>query len=126
MSPEIQTEFRYSDPLPPVMADEHQISIAFRNLIRNARDAMPAGGTLSFDAEVGDETVMVSVMDTGVGIPPGDLAKIMEPLFTTKARGMGLGLSITCAIVEKNLGTLSVESEHGVGTRFQVTLQIGK
>ena len=126
LMPNIQTVFSFPDQLPPVMVDEHQISIAFRNLVRNARDAMPEGGTLSMEASVDDDTVVFSVVDTGTGIANDDLGKIMEPLFSTKARGMGLGLSITKAIVEKNQGSLAVESIVGKGSCFCVALKIGE
>lgn len=120
---DIQKVFRFPDSLPNVMADERQLSIALRNLIRNARDAMPDGGMLTVEAEIDGENVVLSVIDTGIGIPKKELGKITEPLFTTKARGMGLGLSITNAIIEKNQGSLDAESELGKGSRFQVTLK---
>ena len=126
ISPDIQTIFRFPEEVPLVLADEHQIAIAFRNLIQNARDSMPEGGTLTVEAIVEDDVVFFSIADTGIGISKDDLEKIMEPLFTTKARGMGLGLSITRAIVEKNLGTISVESDLGKGSKFQVGLKIAE
>lgn len=108
--------------LPKVLVDEQQIIIAIKNLIRNAREAMEHGGTLTISATAGDERVELTVSDTGAGVPLDDLDRILEPLYTTKARGMGLGLSITRAIVEKNLGTLSVQSEPGKGSRFSIGL----
>ncbi len=119
----IQKVFKFPDKLPHVMADEHQIAIAFRNLVRNARDAMPDGGTLLIEARVEGDRVVISVIDTGVGISEENLQKVMDPLFSTKARGMGLGLSITQAIVEKNLGSLEVESNEGKGSSFHITLK---
>ena len=110
--------------LPMILADENQIEIAFKNLIRNARDAMPEGGELRITAEISTASISFQVSDTGTGISPEDLQQILEPLFTTKARGMGLGLSITRTIVEKNQGKLSVESELGVGSRFSIELKI--
>ena len=64
----------------------------------------------------------MTVADTGVGIPPDHLARVMEPLYTTKARGLGLGLALARAILEKNRGTLAVASEPGRGTTFTVRL----
>ena len=119
----IKAVFDLPQPTPAVLVDENQIVIAFRNLIRNARDAMPDGGTLTLSAHVADEEVTFTVSDTGIGIPAGHQEKIMEPLFTTKARGMGLGLSMTRVIVEKNQGKLSVESEPDQGSRFGILLK---
>jgi two-component system sensor kinase FixL len=109
--------------LPMILADENQIEIAFKNLIRNARDAMPEGGELRITAEISTASISFQVSDTGTGISPEDLQQILEPLFTTKARGMGLGLSITRAVVEKNQGKLKVESELGVGSQFSIVLK---
>ena len=119
----IRTAIEFSEPIPEVLVDENQIAIAFRNLIRNARDAMPEGGTISIRAAFNGEDVVFSVVDTGSGIPPEVIGRIWEPLFTTKARGMGLGLSITRAIVEKNAGELTVESEVGKGSHFKIALK---
>lgn len=118
----IQTVFEFPATLPDVVTDENQIGIAFRNLVRNARDSMTDGGTLIIRAEVNEDSVVFSVIDTGVGISEQILDNVVEPLFTTKARGMGLGLSITLAIVEKNQGSLSIESKLGKGSKFSVAL----
>lgn len=118
----IQSVLEVPDSLPKVLVDESQIVIAFRNLVRNARDAMPEGGTITISAMVQDNKVVLTVEDTGIGISSRDLERILEPLFTTKARGMGLGLSITRAIVEKNQGALLVDSEPGKGSKFSVVL----
>ena len=108
--------------LPDVRIDPNQIAIVFRNLVRNARDAMPNGGQLMVAGIVGDDSVAVSVRDTGPGIPADQLEKILEPLYSTKARGMGLGLAICQAILHKNRGHLRVESQLGVGTTFHIVL----
>jgi signal transduction histidine kinase len=108
--------------LPPVQGDPHQLRIVFGNLIRNAREAMPHGGRLTISAQQISSLIEIRVADTGVGIPPEDLQRIMEPLFTTKARGIGLGLAITRAIVDKHNGRLKVSSEPGRGTTFVVSL----
>ena len=100
--------------------------IVFGNLIRNARDAMPDGGQLSISAEVNAEHVGITVGDTGSGINPENINRILEPLYTTKSRGIGLGLAITRAIVEKHSGRLSVISEPGNGASFTVHLTKGK
>jgi signal transduction histidine kinase len=108
--------------LPPALADGGQLRIVFGNLIRNARDAMPEGGHLLIQGREVDGDVEVAVTDTGVGIPPQDLTRIMEPLYSTKARGIGLGLAIARSIVEKNGGRLRVTSERGRGSTFTVRL----
>lgn len=112
------------DELPDVIIDRGQMPIVFRNLIRNARDAMPGGGTIRITADSDEEHVRVSVTDEGVGIGPEQLGRILEPLYTTKARGMGLGLAISRVIVEKNDGRLTVQSELGEGSSFTVSLKI--
>ena len=119
----ISVEFDFPEDLPDVLVDESQIVIAFKNLIRNARDAMAGEGKLAIGATTTDNSVSFHVTDTGTGISAENLEKILEPLFTTKARGMGLGLSISRAIVEKNKGQLSVESEVGKGSCFTITLR---
>lgn len=121
----VEVKFDFDEVIPEVLVDENQIVIAFKNLIRNARDAMRDGGTITLSGEVQDEHIAFHVTDTGTGIAPDNLDKILEPLFTTKARGMGLGLSITRAIVEKNQGSLAVESELGKGSRFTIKLKRG-
>ncbi len=122
MDSSIDVQWNFPEDLPWVMADEHQIPIVFRNLVRNARDAMEGGGRLSIDAEAVDGHVAVSVSDTGHGIPADQLDKILEPLFSTKARGMGLGLAITRTIIDKNKGQLQIESQPSVGSKFTVLL----
>ena len=109
--------------LPAALADNDQVRIVFANLIRNACEAMPQGGRLAITARASDVSVQVAVADTGVGIPPEQLSRVMEPLYSTKARGLGLGLSIARAILEKNGGSLRVSSEPGKGSTFLVFLQ---
>jgi signal transduction histidine kinase len=111
--------------LPPVLADRDQLRIVFGNLIRNARDAMPQGGRLAITGRAVGGGVEVEVKDTGSGIPPEDLGKVMEPLYSTKARGLGLGLAIARSIVEKNQGSLRVASAVGQGSTFTVRLTAG-
>jgi signal transduction histidine kinase len=111
-----------SPELPKALGDGDQLRIAFGNLVRNARDAMPDGGRLTISSRVVDGFIEVSIADSGVGIPADDLARVMEPLYSTKARGLGLGLAITRSIVEKNQGTLRVASEPGHGSVFTIRL----
>ena len=110
--------------VPKASADELQIPIVFRNLLRNARDAMPDGGEIAVHTEVKENRLLIHVDDSGVGIPPEQLERILEPLYSTKARGMGLGLAICKAILEKNGASLHIESHPGTGSRFTVDLAL--
>lgn len=111
------------DELPRVLADVGQMRIVFSNLIRNASDAMPDGGRLILSADDAGQHVSIRTTDSGHGIEAEHLARVMEPFYSTKSRGIGLGLALAKAIVEKNDGRLSVESEVGQGTTFTVLLQ---
>jgi signal transduction histidine kinase len=122
LPPAIQIETNLQHDLPAVLADPDQLRIVLTNLIRNARDAMPEGGRLSVTAAKVDGLVEIAIADTGVGIPAESLRRIMEPLYSTKARGLGLGLAITRAIVEKHHGEVRVISEQGDGSTFTVRL----
>jgi signal transduction histidine kinase len=108
--------------LPHVLGDINQLRIVFANLIRNAREAMPQGGSLSINGQVVNDAVEVAVTDTGMGISSDDIHRIMEPLYSTKARGLGLGLAIARAILDKNKGSMRLTSEVGKGSSFRVRL----
>ena len=108
--------------LPPVLADIDQLRIVFANLIRNAREAMPKGGSLTIQGIAIEGGVEVSVTDTGVGISSEDIHRILEPLYSTKARGLGLGLAIARAILEKNKASMRLSSQIGRGSSFTVRL----
>jgi PAS domain S-box-containing protein len=110
---------------PTVVADRDRIEQVFLNLIVNAADAMPDGGTLSVRIErQAPEIVEISIEDTGVGIAAHDLDRIFDAFYTTKERGKGtgLGLLVSQRIVREHGGMLRVESEVGKGTRFMLTL----
>jgi signal transduction histidine kinase len=108
--------------VPAVSADPEQLRIVFSNLIRNASDAMPAGGSLNVQSMASDNQVVFVVSDTGVGIDAKNLRRIMEPFHSTKARGLGLGLAIARAIVDKHNGHIHVASQLGTGTTVTITL----
>jgi signal transduction histidine kinase len=114
----------FPEALPPLRVDAMQISQVFRNLINNGVEAMPGGGVLEIRAVENrpDGTITVSVRDSGIGMTPEQQARLFEPLFTTKARGIGLGLVVVKNLTEANGGTVNVESEKGKGTVFTVTL----
>ena len=104
--------------LPAIRADATQIQQALLNLLLNAIQAMPEGGTLTLRATPETHRVRLTIQDTGGGIPAEIREKIFAPFFTTKHRGTGLGLAITRTIMEKHGGTIAVDSTVGCGTMF--------
>ncbi|ACL63961.1 histidine kinase [Anaeromyxobacter dehalogenans 2CP-1] len=106
--------------LPGVRCDEGQLRAVFLNLLRNSREAMPGGGTVTVVTRRADSgaAVEAELGDTGGGIPPGDLTRIFEPFYSTKERGTGLGLAFTQQVVEEHGGTIRCESTVGRGTIF--------
>jgi two-component system sensor kinase FixL len=108
--------------LPQVLVDDSQVIVVFRNLVTNAVQAMPKGGTVRIQARAVKNEVVVDVVDTGEGIKPEHMKSLFKPLFTTKSIGVGLGLAICRVFIEANKGTISVASEVGKGTAFTVTL----
>jgi signal transduction histidine kinase len=119
------------DPdVPLIVADRDQLTQVFVNLIGNAIDAMDTGGTVVVETGVrtteGGRAIVVTVADTGVGIPPEIMSKVFEPFYTTKpdGRGTGLGLSVSLGSVHAHGGTMEVESEPGKGTRVSVLLPV--
>jgi signal transduction histidine kinase len=123
LSAAIAVTLVFPPDLPSLLVDRDQARIVFGNLIRNARDAMPNGGTLTFTGRAAGDFVEVDVTDSGAGIAPELLGRIMEPLYSTKARGLGLGLSIARAILDKSGGGLRVSSTPGQGSTFTVRLR---
>ncbi len=111
-----------STNLPRICGDHEQLRIVFSNLLRNASDAMPAGGSITLLATASNGHIDFAVTDTGSGIDPENLRRIMEPFHSTKARGLGLGLAIARAIIDKHNGHISVASQIGAGTTVTVTL----
>jgi signal transduction histidine kinase len=86
---------------------------------------MPDGGKLTISAVVQNDRIAIEVQDTGGGIPPENMSKLFEPLFTTKAKGIGLGLTICKNLVEANGGRIEVQSEPGHGSTFTIFLPFG-
>jgi signal transduction histidine kinase len=118
----VEVVWDFPAELPRAVADAEQVRIVFANLLRNAREAMPSGGRLTLAARQGPDGIEVEVRDTGVGIAPENLARLTEPLYSTKARGLGLGLALSRAILDKNRGSLRATSELGRGSTFIVRL----
>jgi len=118
----IEVEMQVAGSLPPVNVDPEQMEPVFLNIINNAHQAMPDGGKIGINATSGDGVVRVAVSDSGSGIAPEHMARLFEPLFSTKVFGVGLGLAICKAFTEANRGTVCVETEVGKGTTVTVTL----
>lgn len=114
-----QTEAR-----PTIKLDVGKMERVFINVINNAADAMPDGGTLLIQSREADHRVDFVLTDSGIGMTKEVVDKIFTPLFTTKAKGMGFGLSICKRIVEAHGGTISTESTPGKGTSFTVSLPL--
>jgi C4-dicarboxylate-specific signal transduction histidine kinase len=114
--------------LPEVFADRVQIEQVLLNLVRNAVESMvdvhPNQRRLTIDAHTAGKFVEVFVNDTGHGITAENMSRLFSPFFTTKADGMGLGLSISRSIIEAHSGRLWAESDPGVGTSFRFTLPV--
>ena len=117
---EIETSSTFRPP--PIQGDRMQLRQVFLNIIRNALQAMPDGGKIVLSMAKRDESVSVSISDSGIGIPPDDQKKIFHPFFTTKTGGTGLGLTIAFQIIENHGGKLSFEAKNGGGTTFIINL----
>ncbi|MBN1161546.1 MAG: GHKL domain-containing protein [Dehalococcoidales bacterium] len=108
-----------------IKTDPEQMGRVFSNLISNAVQAMNGkAGEVNISTETDEDYVAVIFQDTGCGIPEENLEKIFEPLFTTKPKGIGLGLAISKRLVEQNGGKIDVASQEGKGTTFTVKLPI--
>jgi signal transduction histidine kinase len=111
--------------LPNLRADADQLSQVFVNLVTNAVQAMPQGGRLSVSSAASDELfATVKVQDTGVGMNAETIGRLFQPFFTTKEKGIGLGLSVTKSIIEAHRGNIEVTSTPGQGTCFTVQLPL--
>jgi len=109
---------------PKMRVDVGKIKRAFVNIIKNAVEAMPKGGTLTIKGARSDGELEFVFSDTGVGMSKKTTEKLWTPLFTTKAKGMGFGLAICKRIIEAHKGSISVKSSHRKGTTFTVTIPI--
>ncbi|MBI5555377.1 MAG: cache domain-containing protein [Elusimicrobia bacterium] len=118
---DIKVTKRLQENIGAVKADRDQLKQIFDNLINNALQAMGAGGELTVITLAEKNIIKVKIKDTGTGIQEENLKSIFQPFFTTKDKGIGLGLSIVNEIVKKHQGTISVESRLGLGTTFIVS-----
>ncbi len=128
----IEVEVHVADGLPPIEADQHQLTQVFTNLLMNAYEAMNGAGRVSLtasrvhidDGADGRDAVLVEIADNGPGIPQDVAEKVFEPFFTTKAQGSGLGLAIVRKIIDAHDGRLDLRTTPGQGTTIRVTLPI--
>ncbi len=121
---DVTVDIRASGPMPPVAFDEGQLRQALVNLLRNAREAMPAGGAVEVTLATRALDVSLEVADRGGGIPDEIQPRVFDPFFSTKGEGTGLGLSITKQIVESHDGTITYRSRPGGGSIFAITLPL--
>jgi len=119
---DILVEASWPENVPSVLGDPDQLKQAFYNLIKNAVQAMPDGGMLQIACTVSDNFVDIRFADTGKGISSDDLSRIMEPYFTTRPEGTGLGLLIVNRIVRSHGGELGIEGGEGQGAAFTIRL----
>lgn len=120
----IDIQWKLSNTLPEIELDPVQFKHAVINLVNNAVEAMPDGGTLQIGTELNDESVLLEFVDTGTGISLDKLENIFQPFFSTKARGHGLGLSIAHQIIKNHAGEITVASEVGKGTKVTIGLSL--
>jgi signal transduction histidine kinase/CheY-like chemotaxis protein len=110
-----------------VMGDDSELREVLVNMVFNAIDAMPEGGTLKLSSHTAGEKVTITVADTGVGMYPEVRSRIFDPFFTTKGKaGLGLGLAVSFGIIRRHGGNIEVESQYGNGTEFRITLPVAK
>jgi PAS domain S-box-containing protein len=124
---EIELTKNISRPLPLISINERKLEEAFMNFVSNAIESMPQGGKLSISVQnsVRDNMLKVIFQDTGCGIEKINIDKVLEPFFTTKSDGTGLGLSLAYQIIKSHSGELKIESKKGEGTNVLVTFPAG-
>ncbi len=110
--------------LPEITSDGDQLSQAIVNIVLNAADAMPDGGTLTIRSRLQGNFIVMDFEDTGTGIDREHLSRVFDPFFTTKEKGTGMGLAVSYSIIKKLNGSLTVESEPGKGSRFTISLPV--
>src|SRR5580658_4625678 len=120
---EVQTE--HADHVPPIMGVQGEIRDAVTNLVFNAVDAMPSGGTLTLRSYATQHHVTVEVCDTGIGMTEDVRARCLDPFFTTKGeRGTGLGLAMVYGMAERHSAAIEIDSEPGAGTIVRLVFPV--
>ena len=120
----VQFELEPDAELPPIFCEPNQLKKVFINIIKNAIEVMPNGGTISIEIKQQEDMVLISIKDQGAGIPVEKIKRLGEPFYTTKERGTGLGLMVSFKIIEEHRGKVEIESEMGKGTTFLISLPI--
>ena len=125
---DIKIKMSFAETLPQINASKDQLRQVFLNLVANARDAMPDGGTLSVRTEADKENVKIEISDTGIGIKEEHIKKIFDSFFTTKdtVKGVGLGLSVCYGFIKDHEGDIKVKSNVGEGTTFSIAFPVYK
>ena len=123
---DIKVETRFAQALPQINASKDQLRQVFLNLVANARDAMPDGGTLRVKTAADRESVRIEIADSGIGIEEEHLKKIFDSFFTTKdsVKGVGLGLSVCYGFIKDHGGDIEVKSKVNEGTTFSITFPV--
>lgn len=121
-SHQIKIELSLPETMPTLSGDSGQLTQAFYNIIKNAIQAMPDGGLLAIDCTADDNYVHIKFTDSGKGLSDEDISRIMEPYYTTKSSGTGLGLLIVDRIVRAHGGMLGIDGQQGKGASFTISL----
>ena len=112
--------------LPELFVDPEFIKTCLYNIILNAFQAMPVGGTLTVTTKQQDNSFLFIIEDTGIGIPEDRISRVFDPFFTTKTTGLGLGLALTKRVIEEHGGKVEIRSSEGSGTTFSIALPMEK
>jgi len=120
----ITAQIELDPELPVIQADPELINRALQNLVLNAIDAMPSGGSLGLRTAHHDNVVTLAVSDTGTGLTREECERLFTPYYTTKQHGTGLGLAIVQSVVSDHHGKITVESEPGRGSTFRIELPV--
>jgi signal transduction histidine kinase len=123
----ISIQLQSIDSVSPVPMDVDKLRQAFLNIVKNAMESIPGEGTISISVEPsGSDWVSIKITDTGSGLTPEEIERIFSPEYTTKEKGLGLGLPIAHEIVRGHGGRILVQSKPGSGTTFDVRLPAGE
>jgi len=120
----IQLELQLDQQAGPILADTEQLRRALQNLVLNAMDAMPKGGTLTIRTILENEVLRITISDTGTGLTHEECGRLFTPYYTTKQHGTGLGLAIVQSVVSDHHGKILVESRVNQGTTFVIELPV--
>ena len=120
----VTVDLEVSESLPPVIGAINGLRQVCLNVLLNALESMPDGGTLRIVGEMVDKTICLTFIDSGIGIAPKDVPRVFDPFYTTKRHGTGLGLTVSYRIVQEHGGQFDIKSQPGAGTTVRVILPI--